>query len=417
MHDTFRRNATFLIASQAITAGSTFLFWLLCARLFTPATVGLATAFISFGVLAATFTHLGLPTTVARFMPTSRRPSGLLYAALLAVIGASIIVGTGALLLLGHVAPALAFVRSSAVLSGLLVTLITCTALLPLLDNATMAFRQGHYILLKSAALSVPRVVLPFVVAHTALTGIVGAYVLLLVAGVLGSFILVRTKLLRHRSGRPSYAELAIHVKFTAGNYLGNIAGILPSTLVPIIVLNQLGAAQAAYFYMPMQLAVFLGVIASSTAAALVSETAQHDDPEKHRVQALAAIAHLFRMRVPAAAFLAIAGWVVLRLYGQAYSTHGYAALVVLCIASIFVGVNWIGDTWLIITKRMTAYFGMNVVNAALVVVLATAGASHGLLGVSVGWLLGQSLTALLFGVLFGPRRAIYGYLRSSNRT
>lgn len=404
MQTSFKRNAAFLVLSQVLNAGSVFLFWLLCARLFDPATVGLATAYISFGILAATFTHMGLPNTVARFMPTSKRPAGLLYAALLAVLLMSVVGGVAAWLLLGTVAPELAFVRGNSLLSGLLVVLVAATALMPLLDNAAMAFRKGEFVLIKAVALALPRVLVPFTVAHAALSGIVGAYVLLLAAGVTLAFYLVRTRLLGDKPVRPSFAELQRHARFTAGNYIGNVAGILPATVVPIIVLNQLGAQQAAYYYMPMQLAVFLGVLASSTASALVSEASQHEDPQRHKAQLLHALRHLFRMLVPAAALLAIAGWAILRLYGAPYSANGYVPLLVLCVASLFVGLNWLGDTWLIICKRMQAFFVMNITNAVLVLVGVFVGSMHGLVGVSLGWLAGQLCTAVVFGVLLVPR-------------
>ena len=77
MQDSLRRNSSLLILSQAINAGAAFLFWIICARLFTTTEVGLAVAIVAFSSLVSTFTNLGLPNTVIRFLPTSKRPGGL----------------------------------------------------------------------------------------------------------------------------------------------------------------------------------------------------------------------------------------------------------------------------------------------------------------------------------------------------
>jgi O-antigen/teichoic acid export membrane protein len=401
LHNDLRRSSTLLIGAQAINAGAAFVFWVLCARLFPAREVGLATAFISYGILAAAFTHLGLPITTLRFLPTSKNRGGLFTASLLAVMLCSSVGGVLALLGVGVLAPKLSFVHSSLVLSLMLVAIVAGTALGNLLDGVLASLKKTQYVLGKAVLTNTPRVVLPLVVLGLGVQGMVGVYAAMLLLGVAYAGVVIVRKFLERGSLRPQFSELVRHRSFALANYFGGMFGVLPSTLTPIIVLNRLGAAEAAFFYMPMQLAVVLGIISSATCQALLAETAQEDDAEKHRLHVLNAMAHLYRLLVPAAIGLALLGWVILRVYGVQYAAHGFYPLLILCAASLLVAVNWLGDTWLNIQKKSVAFFLMNAFNALVVVGSVYLLAGHGLVGVAWGWLIGQVVSAAVYVALF----------------
>jgi O-antigen/teichoic acid export membrane protein len=401
MHDSFRRSSTLLIIAQLVNAGSAFLFWIICARLFDTHTVGLATAFISFGALVGTFTTLGLPTTVIRFLPRSEHKSQLFGAAFTLVLAASFVTSAIAYWIIQWVAPDLTFVQSSGVLVALLAALIVSNALAPLLDNVFMAFKKSEYILFKYTVTGLLRVGLPFAVTAMAIKGIVSVYTVTLLIGVIFSIIVARRKFFSGESIRAKWDELTRHRGFAVRTYIGNMSGVLPGTVVPIIVLNALGPTQAAYYYMPMMFAQFLSVLSGSVASALVSETSQHDDTEQHKVQLVHAIKHLFSMLVPAVIGFIALGWLVLRIYGADYAANGYPALIVLSLAALFVGINWLGDTWLVVTKRMNAFLIMNTVNSLLVLGSVYVFAQHGLVMAAVGWLIAQALTVVIYVSVF----------------
>jgi O-antigen/teichoic acid export membrane protein len=402
LHDDLRRSSSLLIAAQGINAAAAFAFWVVCARLFPASQVGLATAFISFGLLVAAFTHLGLPTTVLRFLPASKQRGGLFSAAVSLVALSSLVGGILAVFLIGHLAPKLSFVQHSLVLSLMLVAIVVGTALGSLLDGVLASLRKSQYVLSKAVLTNVPRVVLPFVIAALGVQGMAGVYSGMLLLGVVYSLVIIVKKFLERGSLKPRFAQLRAHRNFAAANYFGSMFGILPGTLTPLIVLQILGPSQAAFFYMPMQLAVFLGIISSSTCQALLAETAQSDDIALHRKHVLNATKHLYQLLIPAALFLSAAGWVILRIYGAAYAAHGLLPLVILCAASLLVAVNWIGDTWLNIQKKPVAYFLMNALNAVTVVGFVYLLAGNGLVGVAWGWFLGQALSAGAYVLLFG---------------
>ena len=113
---------------------------------------------------------------------------------------------------------------------------------------------------------------------------------------------------------------------------------------------------------------------------------------------------------------LIIVGWPVLRIYGLQYANAGYPVLVVLALSSLFVGINWLGDTWLNINKRSREYFLMNAFNALLVVGFVRLFAPHGLVLVAAGWLCGQALSTVVYLVIFarGQLLPLLGLFKTS---
>jgi O-antigen/teichoic acid export membrane protein len=65
--DKVLRNSFFLMVSTLLMAGLGFVFWVVVARLYSPAEVGLATSLIAASTLIAYVSQLGLNNTLVRF--------------------------------------------------------------------------------------------------------------------------------------------------------------------------------------------------------------------------------------------------------------------------------------------------------------------------------------------------------------
>lgn len=401
MEDGLHRNSSLLILAQLINAGGLFLFWIINARLFSASNVGLATAFVSFGVLAATFTNLGLPNTIIRFLPKSQRRGGLFTAAIILVTISSVLGGLLALSMVGHLVPKLGFVSSSIGFEVLLVALVVSTAVTALLDGTLVSFRKGELVLTKAIITSLPRLLLPFLVVAAGVRGMTSVYVLTLVIGVGYNLVTIFNKLLAKENLRPTLAAVTEHKAYAASNYFGGMFGVLPITVVPIIVLSVLGSAEAAYFYMPLMIAALISLICNSISQALISECSQTDDVQEHRAFFKKALRHQYRILIPLVGLLMLVGWPVLSIYGSTYAANGFGPLVILLISGLLVGLNWLGDTWLNIKKRSRDYFLMNAFNSVVTVGFVYLFASHGLVAVAVGWFCGQLLSAVVYLAIF----------------
>jgi O-antigen/teichoic acid export membrane protein len=401
MDDSLRRNSSLLILSQAINSGCAFIFWIVCAHLFRANIIGLATAFVSYGALAAIFTNLGLPNTIVRFLPMSKHKAGLFAASLYSILVSSVLGGVLALFLIKDLVPKLGFVSSSLILSITLMTLIALTAVSALMDGTLMAFRKGEYILGKAIIINIPRLILPFFVASLGLKGITGTYVFVFLFGVAYNAVIILSRLFSKKSFKPIFNEIRKHKSYVTSNYLGSMFAALPSALVPIIILSKLGANRAAYFYMPLQMAGFLGIVAASSASALIAEASQSENEDEHRHHFKNAFMHTYRILIPAIVVFCLLAWPVLLIYGKQYQASGFWPLIILTISSLFVSINYLGDTWLNVKRRSQAYFLMNACNAITVVGFVYLFAKQGLVSASFGWMLGQLASGGIYLIIF----------------
>jgi len=411
-NDSLRRSSLLLILAQLTNAGGLFFFWIINARLFSASFVGLATAFVSFGVLAATFTNLGLPNTIIRFLPKSKQPGGFFTSTLTLVSLSSMLGGYIALKLVSHIAPRLDFINDSTSLEIIFVLLVMSTAISALLDGTLVSFRKGELVLTKSVIVNIPRLVLPFFALAAGVRGITSIFTITLLLGIGYNLVTIIGKLLSSHSLRPDLGLVLQHKAYATSNYLGGLFGVLPITVVPLIVLNVLGSASAAYFYMPMMIAAMISLICNSISQALIAECAQTDDADKQKHYFRRAMKHQYQLLVPLIAVLTLIAWPVLSIYGHAYAHNGFLPLIMLIISGLFVGLNWLGDTWLNITKRHKDYFLMNAFNSIAVVGSVYLFSKHGLVAVAFGWLIGQIISAAVYVLIFA-RNQLLSLVRS----
>lgn len=409
MHDSLRRNSLLLTMSQVINAGSGFLFWIICARLFQVHDIGLASAFIAYGSLISTFTNLGITNTIIRFMPQSENQRGLFNAVLVIMSITSLFGGLVAVLLIRHVAPQLGFVEGSLVASAILIGAVLFNTITTITDGALLSFRKGQYVLGKAVISSGSKLLLIFSFTSLGVIGILLPYTLAIGLCIGFSLWVILTKLIKRsvHTVQFDYRQLYHHRSFALGNFSGTIVGVLPGSLVPIIVLNQLGAEQAAYFFITFQIALFLNLICSSVSQAFFSEASQQDSAQQMRQNLRKAFNNMYLLLLPVVIVLGGLGYFILSIYGLQYANNSYSLLVLLLAASLFIGINWLGDAWLNIQKKMRAYFVMNTLNAVLVVGLIYLLAKYGLVWVGIGWLTAQGLSAAAYVVVFEGKNII----------
>jgi O-antigen/teichoic acid export membrane protein len=397
LHDHMRRSSTFLLGSSLVGSIFGFSFWLLCAHLTSSAQLGFAASLLAYVNLYSTITTLGLGNAVIRFLPKHSNKDSYFGTVLAITANASILLGAALLFMIRFLSPKLIFAVTNPEIFALLLIILVTSSISTITDSALLAQRSAKNIFIKAVWQSPLKILLPFVFFHLNLKGILIITAISTSIGALYELII----LYRHNHKRFAVDTLSLEgtYKFTAGNFMGTIFGIFPATLVPIIVLNQLGASLAAYFYIALQFASILSLISSSSAQAYLSE-ASNDTETHYMSHLLKALKNLYSLLLPTALLMAIIGTQMLKFYGHAYYTHASVLLLLLCVASLFVGINWLGDSLLNVQKRPFAYGVMNFINALLVVVLVRFEASKGLTAVGAAWLAAQALTVLIYIVL-----------------
>jgi len=271
--DSLYRNSIFMAATSLFNAGCGFFFWMIAARLYTVEQVGLATALISSLGLIILFSRLGFDTSIIRFYPSEERGS---------VIGTSLAVSTAACLLAGLgyalaaelLSPQMLFLREPGyALAFLLICAANSAA--SVTASAFLADRRAEGYLMQNLfmALRIPAL-LPL-----AVFGVFGIFwsvgIGYAVASLFSLMMLKREGLRLRVDG----GFIRSTFRFSAWSYLSSILLTAPTLILPIMVLNMLGEAEAVKYYIAMAIGNPVLIIPSSLGTSLFLEASHGQGP------------------------------------------------------------------------------------------------------------------------------------------
>src|SRR3989338_3168449 len=111
--DSLFQNSLYLMLTTGVMALFGFAFWFLCARIFTPSDIGIATTLISAMTLISYISLLGFNTTFVRVLPTSTNRNNEINTGLLLCIGSAIIFAIGYVLAVPFIAPKLGLIHEN----------------------------------------------------------------------------------------------------------------------------------------------------------------------------------------------------------------------------------------------------------------------------------------------------------------
>jgi O-antigen/teichoic acid export membrane protein len=396
--DMLFQNSVYLMLSTLVQAGFGFVFWLLNARLFSAEQIGLASALISASTFIAYFSLLGFNSTFIRFLPTSKERTAKINTGLILVLGTAAVMAIGYVLLVPQIAPTLAFVTSNWFLAAVFVVLSAFAATNLLTDSIFIAYRSSGYNLLIYSVQSVIKLALPVLLVAA------GAFGIFASTGIAaGVALALSVYFMAARFGYEPKAEVSSSVvkkvwHFSSASYIANMLNILPTLVIPLIIVNQLGAAEAGYFYLAFMLANLLYAVAYSVSQALFAE-GSYGEVEFKRLLARGAML-LASIMLPVGIAMALLGPMVLEIFGKSYSAEASGVLVVLALAAPAVAAYVLGSVLLRITKQTAAMVLVNLVYAATICGLAFMWSARGLAWVAGAWLVGNVTTGVLSFVL-----------------
>ena len=394
------RNSLYLILSSGVQAALGAAFWIIAARMFGAANVGIAGSLIAATVLIAYLALLGLNSTLVRYLPTAPDRDGLITGGLLlvAVCGAGL--GLLYLLLTPVIAPRLAFVEHRPMLAAGFVLLAAATAINLLTNSVFIASRKADYTALTDGVLGgVTKVVFAVVLVGTGAYGLFCASVGGFAAAALASLLLMTTALRYRPSLRKPFRTLKPLFRFSAANYAGNVFNLLPTLVVPLIVLDRLGATAAAYYFVAFQVATLLYAAAYAVGQTFLAEGSYAEADRRQLLRRSRRV--LMALCLPAClGLILVAHWVLLA-FGTGYSQHGTLCLILLAVAVIPIAAN----DWLQTVLRLSGRLRPIVVSSGVFAVgvcgLAWLLAPYGLTGLTAAWPIGGLLGAAVAAVSY----------------
>jgi O-antigen/teichoic acid export membrane protein len=407
----FYSTSIYIMVSGAVTSFINFFFWVIVTRLYSPESVGLASAVIAAVALLAAFAHLGLGLALIRFLPQSGRDASSLINTALTIgtlassLGAFIFVAG-----LGLWSPALLFLRHDPVYFSAFVILTIASVLSSLVGETFVARRRAGFVTAQNLMLALLRLPMLILLANLFHSfGILAAWGISLVASL---FISVFLFLPKAQPGyRPFFSINGRMVSGIAGfslaNCLGNIFWSIPSTVIPIMVLNLLGADPTAYFAIVWAIVNAFTIISGALSLSLLVESSYEE--EKMEISLWRSLKTTFLILVPVVIILAAIADKVLLIFGDAYSESGTTLLRILAPALLPSAIINIHLSIKRVEKKLKAIVGLTAFVAA-----ATLGLSYwlipevGINGVGIAWLGTQGIVALAILVNWRrPRRGL----------
>ena len=392
------RNGYALMLSAAATSGLGVIYWMLATRYYPAEVVGLNSAVISAMLLVAGVAQLSLVSVVTRFLPRAGLATGRLVGG---AYGLTLTVAAlaGLLFVLGVRlwSPALAFLGASPLFALWFVLATMAWCIFTLQDSVLAGMQQTVWVPIENAIFAVAKIVLLLFAWPATRYGIFASWTIPGAAVLLPvSYLIFRRLLPRHAQSSAAQAEPLLPRRiagYAASNYIGSMLSLAVNTLLPLLVLHQLGPRANAYFAQPWLIASSLQLIAGNMAVSLTVEAAT--DRERLAGYARRALVHTARLLVPLVALMLIGAPDLLRLFGRAYAAEGAGLLRLLALGAL---PNLVNMLYLSVARVRNRVGAIIVVQAALCALAL--GLSYpllhryGIMGVGIAWLTSQTLVA-----------------------
>lgn len=407
--DAMYRNSLYLILSTGFTAFFGFFFWIIVARLFNVTQVGIATTLISIMNFLLNLCGLGLGTGVIYFLPKLKNKNDNLNVAMNLTFVISLVISIIFVLLINVFAPKLTFLQSNIIFIISFTIFIISASLNNLVDSIFTAYRSTFYVLLKNIIISVLKCILPIIFLEIGGFGIFSAVGTAILISLLVGYYILHSKY--NYSFKLSFNKEIIRniSKYSFLNYLVVIINMLPSLILPILIINKINAQESAYYYIAFMIANLLYIIPLATSQMLFVEGSY--DNKKLYLNLIKVFKIMGVLLFPSIIILFFLGNYILLAFGKSYSSESLLFLRLLLISSVFLSGNYILSAILKVKNRLFELIAINATGTVMIIILSYLLINQRLYGIGLANIVSQA--ALLVVYLFFLRQEFITFLKS----
>jgi O-antigen/teichoic acid export membrane protein len=333
LDDRMYRTGYYLILATGASGLLGVAFWALAARSYTAHVVGLSAAAVSAIALVSGVCSLGLSAVFVRYLPVAgpdTRP--LIVRSYAITVTLSLAIGAAVALTSDLWSPSMGFLSEGLWPLGFALA-VAATTLFTLQDSVLTGLHSAAWVPLENTLYAAAKLVL--LIAVASLLPFAGPLVAwnapLIPAIVLVNYLVFRR--LIPRMPTEGGLERRKVVAMAAGNYGGNLFGLLGNMYLPILVANRVGATAAAYFYVPWMISISVELVALNMMISLTVEAAL--DMPRLRQLSRRVLTQTMRLVVPLAALTALLAPLGLLLFGSEYADEGTDLLRLLALGAI----------------------------------------------------------------------------------
>jgi len=395
MHESLYRNSVYFMASTLITAIFGFIFWILNARLFRPEQIGIATTIVSATALITQFSLLGLKNSIIRYLPKSATKNNKINTGSNIITVFTLVLCVLYILFLPVLSTKLLFLRDNVMYSFLFIIFVLSFSLNQLQESIFVAYRSTGYVLVKNALWGIIKVILPMFLISFGAFGVFFAFSFgSIISFLFGLYVLIRR--FQYKISPVVSLDVIKQIgKFSLGDYVGIFFAELPYFIMPLIIINYIGASQSAYYYIDLQIATFLYMIPFAITQSLFAEGSANEQSIKQHLKKAAIL--IFCLLIPAILATVVFGGLVLKVFGSLYAENGLVLLRLLAIGGVFSAINSIGSAILHIQKKIKTYVFLNFISAIVLILASFVLLSHGLSGIGMAIITEQAVITVIY--------------------
>jgi O-antigen/teichoic acid export membrane protein len=393
-------NGYALLLSSGLTSLLGLAYWSLATRLYDAAAVGLNAALLSAMMLASGVAQLSLVSVMNRYLPRAGRAAPrLVLGAYTLTLAAGTLSAMAFALGAARWSPALGFLSTSAAWQAAFVGATMAWCIFTVQDAVLAGLRRPIWVPIENMVFALAKIALLLLLAPLMPGfGVFASWAIPALTVLPPITWLIFARLLpRHAQlSAPEAEQIPPRglLAYAAGNYLGSLASLAATTLLPLLVVNRLGAEANAYFAQPWLIATSLQLVAGNMGVSLTVEAAS--DPARLRAYTARALAHTARLLLPLVLLVALAAPYLLLVFGPDYAREGTALLRLLALGALPNMVVMLAVSVARVRDRPAEIIATQLALSALVLGLSVYFVGpYGITGVGLAYCAGQTLVAL----------------------
>ena len=310
---------------------------------------------------------------------------------------------------LGFWSPALISIRNNLIFFSMFVVFVLVSLFDTLSGIIYVANRRSDLILFQDIIASVLRFIPLFLLATVSVDNAIFASwgSAILVATLIGIFIFIP---ITQNGFKPRLSInkiiLGKMLHYSATNYFVSLLAMASNSILPLIVLNILGAEKNAYFYISWTISSTIASVPSAITTSLFAEGANDEDILRNHVRR--SIILISFLLIPLIAIILIFGKWLLLIFGAKYSENATIILRILTICALPLTVNSLYFTIKRIQKAMKSVVILTSLISAISVALSWILLPRiGLVGAGIGWLVANGITALFIVITWIKKKSL----------
>jgi O-antigen/teichoic acid export membrane protein len=387
-NESLYRNSFFLIVTRYFNLICGFLFWIVAARSYSIEDVGLATVLIASLELVSIISKFGIDFSLIRFLPL-RNKINVLSTALIIVSVSSSMTGIGYIFLTNLFSPN-AFLNQKIIYKLLFIIFAVMASVVSITGQSFIALKKGNFYFYQNICFVSKLIFLISLVFLGSLGIFFSIGFSYLLASLFSIIVIHLTIGLRFFIDKKFIKEA---IGFSLGNYIADLLFILPSLIMPIIVINILGDTETAKFAIAFSIGNLILVIPDALGTSLFVEGSNGGSLRDNAAKAIFIIYILVTLL---STFIYLFGGLILSAFGKNY-TEASELLKIFALTSFLIPIYTLFIPIQNVRMEVRSIIKLNSIRFFLLISLSYIMMKNfGIIGIGYAWMLTYGILVLM---------------------